>query len=35
MLVVASSGLSVVTVQVVLAVQQLIVFQTPPPTLPA
>ena len=34
MLVVDSSGLSVITVHVVLAVQQLVVFQTPPPTLP-
>jgi hypothetical protein len=31
---VASSGLSVMTLHVVLAVQQFVVFHTPPPTLP-
>jgi hypothetical protein len=35
MLIVASSGSSVVTFHVVEPLQQLVVFQTPPPTLAA
>ena len=34
MLVVEISGSSVVTVQLVVTLQQLVVFQTPPPTAP-